>query len=73
MRRWPLPLQPLCVSEHYAVAKLSPLERPLLARRTGNGFVDAAEITVVLSENHIRTYWWCSPARTGIAVIVPNR
>src|SRR6516165_1814671 len=21
----------------------------------------------------VRTYWWCSPARTGIAVIVPNR
>ena len=27
----------------------------------------------VLPENHIRTYWWCSPARTGIAMIVPNR
>jgi len=21
----------------------------------------------VLFENHIRTYWWCGPARTGVA------
>jgi hypothetical protein len=27
----------------------------------------------VLSENHIRTYWWCSPARIGMAEIAPER
>ena len=27
----------------------------------------------VLSENHIRTYWWCSPARIGMATIAPER
>src|SRR5690348_16886462 len=27
----------------------------------------------VLSENHIRTYWWCSPARIGMATIAPDR
>jgi hypothetical protein len=26
----------------------------------------------VLSENHIRTYWWCSPARIGMATIAPD-
>jgi len=25
----------------------------------------------VLSENHIRTYWWCSPARIGMATMAP--
>ena len=29
-------------------------------------------IKVVLSENHIRTYWWCSPARIGMAEIAPE-
>ena len=37
------------------------------------GISESELATAVLSENHIRTYWWCSPARTGIAVIVPNR
>jgi hypothetical protein len=27
----------------------------------------------VLSENHIRTYWWCSPARIGTATMAPDR
>jgi hypothetical protein len=27
----------------------------------------------VLSENHIRTYWWCSPARVGMAKMAPER
>ena len=27
----------------------------------------------VLSENHIRTYWWCSPAKIGIATMTPDR
>jgi hypothetical protein len=27
----------------------------------------------VLSENHIRTYWWCSPARIGMATMAPDR
>jgi hypothetical protein len=27
----------------------------------------------VLSENHIRTYWWCSPARIGRAKMAPER
>ena len=27
----------------------------------------------VLSENYIRPYWWCSPARTGMARMVPER
>ena len=26
----------------------------------------------VLSENHIRTYWWCNPARIGIATMAPD-
>ena len=27
----------------------------------------------VLSENHIRTYWWCSPARMGMVTMAPDR
>src|SRR6478736_3852288 len=27
----------------------------------------------VLSENHIRTYWWCSPARMGMVAMAPER
>jgi hypothetical protein len=30
------------------------------------------ELSVVLSENHIWTYWWCSPPRIGIAAISPG-
>ena len=30
-------------------------------------------IRPVLSENHIRTYWWCSPARIGMATMAPER
>ena len=33
-------------------------ERVTLSRRDGN-----APVIAVLSENHIRTYWWCSPAQ----------
>ena len=27
----------------------------------------------VLSENHIRTYWWCSPDKIGMATMTPDR
>ena len=27
----------------------------------------------VLSENHIRTYWWCSPAKMGMVAMAPDR
>jgi hypothetical protein len=27
----------------------------------------------VLSENHIRTYWWCNPDKIGMATMTPNR
>jgi hypothetical protein len=27
----------------------------------------------VLSENHIRTYWWCSPDKIGIATMTGSR
>ena len=27
----------------------------------------------VLSENHIRTYWWCSPARMEMVAMAPDR
>ncbi len=29
--------------------------------------------STVLSENHIRTYWWCNPARIGMATMGPDR
>ena len=32
-----------------------------------------AELEPVLSENHIRTYLWCSPARIGMATMAPDR
>jgi Phosphopantetheine attachment site len=28
---------------------------------------------IVLSENHIRTYWCCSPARMGMVAMAPDR
>jgi len=28
---------------------------------------------LVPSENHIRTYWWCSPAKIGMATMAPER
>jgi hypothetical protein len=28
---------------------------------------------IVLSENHIRTYWWCSPDKIGMATMTPVR
>jgi len=28
---------------------------------------------VVLSENHIRTYWWCNPVEIGMATMTPDR
>jgi hypothetical protein len=27
----------------------------------------------VLSENHIRTYWWWSPDKIGMATMTPDR
>ena len=27
----------------------------------------------VLSENHIRTYWWCNPDKIGMATMTPDR
>jgi hypothetical protein len=27
----------------------------------------------VLSENHIRAYWWCSPDKIGMATMTPDR
>src|SRR5215831_8818514 len=38
---------------------------PTIPRPTGN--------SPVLSENHIRTYWWCSPDRIGMATMTPDR
>ena len=32
-----------------------------------------AEERLVLSENHIRTYWWCSPANIGMETMLPDR
>jgi exodeoxyribonuclease-3 len=33
----------------------------------------ARRVVPVLSENHIRTYWWCSPARMGMVAMAPDR
>jgi hypothetical protein len=30
-------------------------------------------VQAVLSENHIRTYWWCSPDKIGMATMTPDR
>jgi hypothetical protein len=37
------------------------------------GALTGLVILPVLSENHIRTYWWCSPARIGMATMAPDR
>src|SRR4029077_1745141 len=35
---------------------------------------DLAEVVwTVLSENHIRTYWWCSPPGIGLEMTQPDR
>jgi hypothetical protein len=35
---------------------------------------DLAEVVwPVLSENHIRTYWWCSPPSIGTEMMQPDR
>ena len=41
--------------------------------RFGPMFAAAIRKRRVPSENHIRTYWWCSPARIGVATMVPDR
>jgi hypothetical protein len=33
----------------------------------------APDATLVLSENHIRAYWWCSPDKIGMATMTPDR
>ena len=42
-------------------------------RNSSHSGSQGLKISPVLSENHIRTYWWCNPARTGIAAILPYR
>ena len=46
---------------------------PKEGKFTGDTIYSIRPLEPVLSENHIRTYWWCSPARIGMATMAPER
>jgi len=52
----------------FSTGDLSPVREVGIAHSAGNGGA-----IPVLSENHIRTYWWCSPARMGMVAMAPDR
>ena len=50
-----------------------PCDRILGRQRLRDGGFRRSLSPGVASENHIRTYWWCNPARIGMATMAPAR